>query len=417
MEDTVQPEGQGAVADASPPAAAPRRSRAERRAAAATDVLRTLLRDGYADRFGAVPPDGEEFAVTLRLRVAPGRGWATSFDPPVEEQLAEQFAEAQAGRDVYVRGRVFCFRCASSGCEHARPPSPLSVFASFDSTGRPAWAELAQAFVEARDPRVDQLFARGPAAHALVQLGSELRGGQLAAFGRASKTYAILGQVVAGYFRCPPAPADRQDVPARVAATLQIVEARDAGGVLRLHLNTIACLPDGSAVEFLLGAGWEPALYRARAMCERDLEALERRVRAARSEGRRDEARVLMRRVPGLLHRLADSIERGERQDRRRTRHAEGRRREQRPVHKALDDVAAAPAEAFFHDEKARTLIVCGPRGRAHAFSPAGRHVTSFSLKPGAVEFRLRTERWRPATRDEIADLRQRVREAPEPPG
>jgi hypothetical protein len=390
----------------------PKRSALERRSVAATDVLRTLLRDLYASRFGAVLPAEEEIELSLRLRVRPGEGWATRFEPAVEEQLGAQFEDAQAGRDIYVRGRVFCFRCGRSDCEHSRPPSPLSVFVSFDSTGRPEWSELAQSFLAAKDPRVDQLFVPGSAAHALVQLGHQLRGGQLSTFGRTSKTYAILGQVVAGYFRCSPAPEDRQDLPARVAVTLQIVEARGAGGIVRIHLNAIAALPDGGGLETLLGSGWEPSLYRAKALCERHLEEIERQVAAARQGGRKEEARELMRRVPGLLHRLADSIERGERQEHRRTRHVEDRRREQRPVHKAIDDVVGAAAESFFHDEKAKTLVVCGHRGRAHAFSPGGRHVTSFNLKPGAVEFRLRTQRWRPATPEEIAELRQRIREA-----
>jgi len=63
----------------------------------------------------------------------------------------------------------------------------------------------------------------------------------------------------------------------------------------------------------------------------------------------------------------------------------------------------------IFCDEKAGTMIVCGPQGRAHAFAPDGRHVTSFILRPGAVAFRLRTQRWRPVTPDESARFHEQV--------
>lgn len=383
--------------DAAPvpaPQVAPVLSRTERRERATVDALRTLVRDLYADRFGASAAS-EEMPLTLRLRARPAANWELAFDPPLAGQLAEQIDSAQAERAVYRPGCVYCYRCLSAACEHARPASALSVFAGYDSAGRPVWQELAQALVEVRDPRVDRLFGRPPGIVAVAQPGHVLRGEQLAAFGRSSKTYAVLGQVIAGYFRCAPAPGEVQDRDARLAVTLQVVETRGARGDLRLHLNALAGLPDGGRLEFLLGTGWEPALHRALDVARRAMEGLEFRVGAARQQGRAEEARALLRQVPGVLHRLAGAVERGERQERRRTRHVEARRQENRPVQKAQEDVRAAGDEALYYDVKARTLMVVGPRGRAHAFSGEGRHVTSFILRPDAVAFRLRTERWR----------------------
>jgi hypothetical protein len=136
------------------------------------------------------------------------------------------------------------------------------------------------------------------------------------------------------------------------------------------------------------------------------VDALEFRVRAARETGRAEEGRELLRQVPGILRRLADCLERGGRQGQRRTHHAERRREDQRPVQKALEDAREARPDALFYDLKAHTFIVTGPRGRTHAFNAQGRHVTSFQIRPGAVEFRLRTERWRSATADEVAAIR-----------
>ena len=48
-----------------------------------------------------------------------------------------------------------------------------------------------------------------------------------------------------------------------------------------------------------------------------------------------------------------------------------------------------------------------GKRGRVHVFAPDGRHVTSLSLEPDAVDRRVRRGRWRPASDEERADFRR----------
>lgn len=384
-----------------PPPPAPSVSRTQRRAKAAADALRTLLRDLHLDRHGAELPAGE-LAIRLQLRVNPARDWELAFDPPLVEQYEAQLDEARAEREAYRKGAVFCFRCASSDCEHARPPAAQDVFHGYDEIGRPEWRAFHQTLIEAKDDRVDQLYSRPPAVLTRVHFGRHLRGRQLASFGRSSRTYAILGQVTAGYFP-PPRAVDPAE---RIALTFQIVEARDAAGTFRLHLNPIARLPAGETLDTLLGAGWQPDILRARNLALRALAALEHRVQGARDTARHEDARRALHEVATILHRLADFLDRGHRQGLRRTRHAEQRRQENRPVHKAQEDARAMPPASFFFDQKAGTYIVCGPKGRTHAFSGEGRHVTSFLIKPDSIEFRLRTERWRQATPEELAHFR-----------
>ena len=74
----------------------------------------------------------------------------------------------------------------------------------------------------------------------------------------------------------------------------------------------------------------------------------------------------------------------------------------QRPVHKAIDDARDAPPESIYVDEKTGTTIACGGQGRAHVFSAEGRHVTSFVIRADAIEFRMRTNRWRAAEPGEV---------------
>ena len=423
QEATENPSPQEPAAAETPqatPAATPavKFTRTQRREKAAGDALRTLIRDLQVDRFGLVPPREKAVDLTLRLRARADLNWELRFDPPLADQVLAQLEDAQAGLATFRQGRVYCFRCESSDCEHSAPRDSMAVFAGYSQTGNPEWQELTQAMLEARHERIDRLFGERPEVVTLVQPGHDLRQKQLSSFGRSSKTYSILGQVVAGYFGLPGQDrASRQ--PARLALTFQAVETRGAFGVMQLEINPLAALPDGAELDELFASDWGGWVHRAYTLAARDIKQIERRAAAAREEQRPDDLRRHMGMVPSLLNRLAESLERGQRQTRRRTHHVEERRTDHRPVQKAFDDALAAPDEGMFHDEKTGTDIACGEQGRTHVFNAEGRHVTSFLIKPGGVEFRVRTRRWRALTAEEAGAFRQRVREhlapAPQP--
>lgn len=384
-----------------------RLSRWQRRERAAADALRTFLRDLHEARFGAVAPHTPSVDLQFRLRLQPGEDWALVFDPPLGEQAEAQLARAHARLGVYSEGRVFCFRCDSTACAHAAPPDSLAVFAGYDPVGLPEWKELTQVLLESKDERVGLLHAPRAPLVARVQLGRELRERQLGLFGRSSQSYSILGQVVAGYLGVPAASSPEGS--ARMAFTFQVVEGRSPDGAPSLRLNTLVHPPPG--------VDWPDArvgeelawLDRAVASARDEVDRLERRLREGAGGGG-GEARRALAGVPGMLRRLADSLQRGHRQGGRRTRHVERRRHEQRPLHKALDDLAAASASGFFRDEREGTAVVLGEQGRAHVFSPEGRHVTSFVLPPGGAEARVRTRRWAAASPADLDALRAAVR-------
>jgi len=388
---------------------APPLSRAERREKAVADALRTLIRDLQMEQFGVAGlPSAAELDLQLRLRVKPGDNWSLAFEPSLSGQVLHQLQEAGATREAYRSGHCHCFRCQSSVCEHSAPPGPLSVFRGYSATGVPEWTDLHQVLLESKDERVDRLFAARPEVLAAVQLGHGLKVDQLSSFGRSSKTYSILGQVVVGYLLLPHRRTD-PNADRRLAITFQAVETRGRDGAVQVSLNTLAGPLPAADFEELLASDWEPWVYRARELAARALEAIERRAAAARTASRPDDVQAAMRRVPLVLRRLAEFLERGHRQGQRRTRHVEDRRHENRPVHKALDDAREATVEALYHDEKTETWVVCGPQGRTHVFNDEGRHVTSLFLKPEAVQFRLRTRRWRKATGEEGETFRKRI--------
>jgi len=377
--------------------------RLQRRTTASADALRTLIRDLYTAQFGAHLPADPEFDLQISLRVSPQEDWSVVFNPPLPEQVIEQLSNEQAGRGYYVPGRVHCFRCLSSNCEHATPENPLQVFKGYSSLGTPEWHELTQVLVNTAHPRIDELFGERPRVLACVQTGSELREQQLNAFGKSSRTYSILGQVATGYLRTP----HRHRLHAtldRAAVTLQVVESRTPDGCFALKLNAIASdLSEDEWME-LLQQDWEIPVGTAVSRARAELESIEKDVRAAFEAGGYKASRPMMQRIPRLLRSLARYLEQSHRQSGRRTQHVMQRRRE-RPIHKAIDDASAAPQTAWFYDERHGTWVVRGAQNRAHVFTGDGRHVTTFKIKEGSTEFRLRTHRWRPATAEEIAPI------------
>jgi hypothetical protein len=383
-----------------------------RREQAAADALRALMRDIQTYHFGAYSGPAE-LRLPLEVAVRPLENWALRFDPPLETQVLEQLQEAQAERMAPLPGRVYCYRCRSSTCAHARPPDPLQVFFGYSQTGEPEWRELAQALIHWGDDRTDQLFGSPPAILARMLYGRPLRERQLASFGRASKTYAILAQTVAGYF---PLRSPSGGPPQRLALTFQAVESRTPGGDLRLTLNVIGGLSEPAVLDELLAddRGWAPVVFRAKEIAARAIQEIERKTRLAREGHRRDEASRLMRQVPVVLSRLAESLERGERQRKRRTQHAEDRRSAgTRPVHTALQDALALAPEGWHEDTRTGARVAVTPEGRAHLFSETGRHITSFLLEAPALEHRLRIGRWRKLEASEALRFREHLRSPP----
>ena len=347
-----------------------------------------LARRLHARSFGdAAFPD--RLRITVDLTIPPPAPDDAAASPALLAGIGEALRRAGARSDPVVAGRVFCYRCGGADCEHAVPPRPRAVFAGFSPTGQPQWTDLAQALLEARHERVDELFS-SPVPLALVQAGRDLKARLLAPFGRSSKTYDVLGQLVAGHFGAPTGSLS--------AITVQAVESRSPEGRTRLTLNRIGA-DAGAWLDAHPAHGFAVALQAARVKLAQIEDAL---AAGGAPAARRSE---LLRKVPGILHDLRRVLERSGRQYGRRTKHAV-ERREMRPTQAALQDAWSAADTDLLADEIRGTMIVLGPRGRAHAFTPEGRHVTSLILDREALSRRLARRRWRPATRAEIDALR-----------
>jgi hypothetical protein len=330
--------------------------------------------------------------LSIDIEIPAGPRTDSAAGPELLSRLSTALQKTGARADAILPGRVFCYRCESGACEHAAPLRPQAVFAGYSPTGQPEWKDLGQVLLEARHENVDALFGDPPAALAHVQPGRDLKARLLHPFGKSSKTYDVLAQLVAGPFG-----GDRRLPPS--ALTVQAIESRHPGGRTRLTLHRVG----DEAVEFLDAHPEHPfsiAFPAARAR----LAAIENDLASGEpAPARRSE---LMRKIPGILHDLRRVVERGGRQRERRTRHADERSRENRPTQAALQDAWKASDTDLLADDARGTLIVLGPRGRAHAFTPGGKHVTSLILDREALSRRMARKRWRPATSAEIQILR-----------
>jgi hypothetical protein len=365
--------------------------------------LQALAAELARKRFGARDWAGD---LELPLTLEPdGQGEWRVAGGGLLDTLDHALRESAAVASPYRSGRVYCFRCETAGCGHAAPDAPNEVFAGYGQTGLPLWEDFAQALLADGHDGVEHLYEGGRRLVARFEDGEALKSRQLAAFGKDSKTHDVLGQVAAGWFH-----VNGRDE--RLALSLLAVEHRGPQGEVQLDLNIVGRPTAHGDLAHVLGGILDERHASAIRGARSALKGLQERLRskpARKQPAVRDE---ILGRVPFLLRKLERNLGATERRRVRRTGHAEERRKQQRPVQSALREALKARPETTLVDEHEGTLVVLGKRNRVHVFSPEGRHVTSLSLEPDAVDRRIRRERWRPATQEEAEALQGRLRRA-----
>lgn len=365
--------------------------------------LRELTRE-LASRHGADADDLGPLEVRLNLPMNPA---SDQDDLALARQILsnceQQVTDHLKATSAYRQGTVYCFLCDSSSCGHATPRDLRDTFSGYRPTGKPEWRSFTNLCIERQEPRVDRLFGDSPEIIALVQGADELHGELMCGFGKGSRTYTVLGQVVAGLI--PLSLDPREPHGDRAALTLQVVEtSARVPGRLRLNILGLPLEHVVSAAADADGRGPAEALRRTIRTTRERLQSLDRR--ATTSE--RMEATDLAESVHHMLCQTRGDLERVFRPLKRRTRHAQERHEGgERPTSRALADAHRATDERFLHDVERQTIVVLGPRNRAHVFSPAGRHVTSLQLRPGEVERKTDRKRWRPMRRIDVAEFRR----------
>jgi hypothetical protein len=323
------------------------------------------------------------------------------------EAVQEAIQSLVAHSAHFQPGRVFCLRCQSAACEHSAPAGNRQVFTGYASTGVPRFADLGQWLLARRDPRVDLLYRETPQLLATVSPGAELTGELMPMFLQNEPGgvggYHLHGQVAVGWYPTGPIGNGHREP---LAVSFQVISSRARNGRRRFGLNVIGTGPAGQPLEHLYDRigeiPWSGSVRWAQAVLASIEHQLERAPRTP--------PHVVDQRIEGLIAALARRLEKGWRGEERKTQHARVRHREgDRPTRMALADFARATPENLLFDTRRETLVVIGDRGRAHVFNREGKLVTSIRYNPAVIEKRRQNGMWRPAAREEVEEVRQRL--------
>lgn len=344
---------------------------------------------------------GEHLDVRLLLPTALRNGQLARDGESLSEALDAALGALLAHGAVFQAGRVLCLRCGTARCGHAVPGDCRQVFAGWGSTGLPRFVDFGQWLLARRDPRLDLLYREPPQLLAVEVSEEELAGSLLPAFAKAEAGYRVHGQVAAGWFQGPdPAASPGARVP--FAVTFQILSTQAPGGRRRFGVNVLGLGPGGEPLAHLYDRLGEIPWYDAVQWTQSVLASIEAKKKLPRD--------LLDKRLAGLVGALARRLDKGVRGKERRTAHGELRHRDrERPTGMALPDLAHATPENLLFDVRRETLVVVGDKGRAHVFSLRGKLITSVRYSPAAIERRRGNGTWRPATPEEVAQVRSGV--------
>ncbi|NOZ02691.1 MAG: hypothetical protein GXP54_12500 [Deltaproteobacteria bacterium] len=381
----------------------------------ATDILdelhalgRSVARSEGIQSHNDLPVEEVTLPVTVRLGRVGGEGARRNEAKRFVRMIRSRVAEAIRGLGTYRHGRVYCFQCDQPDCVHSIPPAPDETFIGYAANGRPQWQSLANLCIAKGDGRAELLYGSPPEIIAVVQDSRELTGDLLPGFGRGDKAYNVLGQVVLGLVPDDLNPTGNS--PSRTAVTFQMVETRSQGSGRRLRLNLLGLTVDSITQAAARSRNRGPAESLRRTVQVTRDRLVEMGRKAAADEHRGFNPR-LEKEVAPLLNKLKGDLERIFRSGRRKTAHARRRQDEGgRPIAQAAKDALKVPDERILHDARNDTVVVLGPRGRAHVFSRNGRLVTSIVLKAGEAERKFHKSRWLPASSELISEFREKIK-------
>lgn len=321
----------------------------------------------------------------------------------LERQLETEIASHLAHNAILKPGHVYCLRCTSTDCEHAVASDERQVFAGYGPSGMPRFLDFGQWLLERQSPNLDHLYQKPPRLATDVISGHDLHAQLLPAFRDLKTHFRMHGQVTAGWYRLPRADGRLGSVALTFQVLSSIKGASRQKGRRRLGLNLLLKGFDGESIETLYDRldelPWAPAVQWS----QEALESIER------SQGKKGATpQAIERRIEGVLQGIARRLQHDRRAREKRTQHAEQRHQEgDRPTRLAHRDLAAAKDDRIFFDNRTQALVVLGPRGRAHVWSPTGKLVTSLRASPDAVQRKQKLKIWRPAATDEIVALRK----------
>ena len=347
------------------------------------------------DRAGHL--DGEELPLgTITVPVTldfSGQQSVTTVSDNLVDSLRQLLTAGLKGQAGFRAGQVYCFLCDAPDCEHSKPKTGVETFAGYTASGKPTWITFLNLCLARKDKRVDRLYKPRAYAFAFMQSGEELTGDVLPEFGGKTRSLKLLGQSVIGLI--PDTVEDSPDAE-RIALTVQLIETRSGNAQKRLRLNILGIEQDRLIELADTGPkrGRADKLWYSLRKAREAVDKLQRRL-ATREKGK--QTPIAKEDITRLLQRITKDLEQVFRTGSHRTQHAAKRHSDgERPTMNALGDAKDAPDERLFYDVRRETVVVVGPKGRAHIFTDDGRHVTSMRLSTGEPARKNNNKRWVP---------------------
>ena len=381
--------------------------RAERVYRELYEIARTIAEEYGLARGEPFPVPAIQLPVLVALDTRPDAQTQRERATELVEAYRDRILEGLTAHKAFRMGRVYCFQCDAPDCVHAVPGDPVETFVGYTPTGKPSWEGFANVLLRRGYERVDRLYGDHPEVVALVQMAPELTGELLPGFGSGSLAYNVQGQVVLGLIpeklRLEPGAGDR------VALTVQVVESRTGSDRSRLRLNVLGLTVDQIAEAADRGPARSVAARLAESLriARQRLHSMGRQIELREKRGSDTE---VDKQISPLLHQLRGDLERIFKVRQERTRHAREHHEEgNRPIGQALTDARRASDDRFLLDERNKTVVVLGPKSRAHIFSAVGKHVTSMQLDPGELERKVGKQRWRPMALEDVVGFREKI--------
>jgi hypothetical protein len=309
------------------------------------------------------------------------------------EQILKRVREVREHEKALRPGAVYCYFAGSSSAEGTRPIEPRHVFEGYSSTGKPIFTDFVTMAIERKDPAIDRLLAGEELVLTRVSMGRVLRTQQLAEFGGESPIYRILGQVDAGLFKVLSGPG-------KCAFSFQLLRGSTLEGRVRLRMHAVGAMD-------LMDLA-DPAVLQILSRFQRRLDTEALRLEGQQAQGGEVDEESFVR---PLLEDFARQLQNRSRNTGRRTQHGlERSETGQRPTSRAYPDAGEASDSDILWDIDQGTVVVLGPKGRVHVFTPDAKHVTSVVMQGDAIGRRRNMGRWRAAEPEERGEFRIQVR-------
>lgn len=387
--------------------------RAERVFRELYEIARAMGEEYGLSRGEPFPIPALQLPVRVHFDTRPSKDLQRERAEALVSLYRDRILEGLTAHKAFRMGHVYCFQCDAPDCIHATPTDPLTTFVGYTATGKPTWETFPNVCLARGVEKVDRLYGDHPESFAIVLGARELAGELLPGFGSDSLAYNVLGQVVLGLIPQDLRPDRGQGN--RVALTVQLLETRTGSDRTRLRLNVLGLTPDQIAEAADNGTERSVAARLAELLrlARQRLHGLGRQIELRERRGAQGE---LAQRIGPMLHSIRGDLERLFKARKARTQHArEHHEAGRRPIGQALTDAARASDDRFLLDVRKKTLVVLGPKARAHIFSAQGRHVTSLQLDPGELERKVGKRVWRPLAPEDVARFRETLAAASPP--